>query len=336
MRQPKPYFKKSHRAWYVNIDGRPVRLGPDETEAWVEYHKVMAGRLPVTERTPTARVLDQFLVWVQQNRATQTYKWYLNHLQSFADAVGTIHVGDLKAKHATDWLEKSYRDASDSYKNGACRALARAFNWAIKQGLIEKNPVRGLERPPSEAREAYLKPADWETLVKKVIPDDPFHDFLWFLHETGCRPLEARIAEAKHFDEQNARLVFERAKSKGKKRRRVVRLNTRALEIVRRLVAKYPKGVLFRNQKGKPWTRFSLGCRFSRLREKVSFEVFPYIFRHSWCTDALLRGVDPLTVAIFLGHKDATQVMKTYSHLVQQDEFLAAKLKQATGEGLSS
>ena len=23
----KPYFKKSHKAWYVNLGGKPVRLG---------------------------------------------------------------------------------------------------------------------------------------------------------------------------------------------------------------------------------------------------------------------------------------------------------------------
>ena len=45
MRKPKPYFKKSHRAWYVNLNGRPHRLGTDEQEARAEYDKLIGNRL---------------------------------------------------------------------------------------------------------------------------------------------------------------------------------------------------------------------------------------------------------------------------------------------------
>lgn len=40
MWQPKPYFKKPHKAWYANIgpNKRPVKPGTDEEAAWKEYH----------------------------------------------------------------------------------------------------------------------------------------------------------------------------------------------------------------------------------------------------------------------------------------------------------
>src|SRR5438045_2576293 len=41
-RFPKPFFKKSHQAWYVQLDGRQVRLGPDEAEAHRRYHALVA------------------------------------------------------------------------------------------------------------------------------------------------------------------------------------------------------------------------------------------------------------------------------------------------------
>ena len=52
MRQPKPYFKKSHKGWYANIGpGKsPVRLASEEegeTLAWEKYHSHMANRQPV-------------------------------------------------------------------------------------------------------------------------------------------------------------------------------------------------------------------------------------------------------------------------------------------------
>ena len=40
MRRPEPYYKKSHRAWYYNANGRPVRLASEEEgeqAAWTKY-----------------------------------------------------------------------------------------------------------------------------------------------------------------------------------------------------------------------------------------------------------------------------------------------------------
>jgi integrase len=295
----KPYYKKSHKGWfYDDANLKPVKLvkADDRKDkaardaAFQEYHRLMAGEKPVTTRTTAVELIDQFLYWTQQNRAQATYEWYLHHCQGFAKFIGPkLTVSDLKANHVTRWLEKSYKAAGPTHQNGACRAVSRAFNWARKQGLIQANPVSGMERPAAEPREAYLKPEEWKKLIGSVKPTDPFADLLWFLRETGCRPHEARIAEAKHWDKSNRRLVLERKNSKGKKRRRVIRLNERATEIVTRLALKHPDGPLFRNKIGKPWTRNTVICRFAKLRKKLGIPLFPYILRQTWCTDALLR-----------------------------------------------
>ncbi len=280
-------------------------------------------------------------VWTKKNRAEGTYDWYLKHLQSFADYVGPrLTVFKVRAFHVSRWLDKRYVTVGDNYRNGAARAVNRAFNWARKQGLIETNPIVGLERPTFQPREDWLTPEQWEKTIASVPPDDALHDFLWFLHETGCRPVEARTVEARHWDRAHDRFVLERRMSKGHSRqsvieKRVIRLNERAVEIVRKWALKYPEGPLFRNNRGRPWKRSPLNSRCFDLRQKLGFPLFPYILRHTFCTNALLRGVDPLTVAILLGHKDATMVMRVYNHLVQNNEFLKQKLKQATGEGIA-
>jgi hypothetical protein len=45
MRQPKPYLKKTHNCYYVNLNGKPVRLDPDEKKAWEEWHLKYSNRL---------------------------------------------------------------------------------------------------------------------------------------------------------------------------------------------------------------------------------------------------------------------------------------------------
>jgi integrase len=47
-----------------------------------------------------------------------------------------------------------------------------------------------------------------------------------------------------------------------------------------------------------------------------------YALRHSWATHALSRGVDALTVAILLGHRDPATLAKTYQHLTQNPGYL--------------
>lgn len=336
MRQREPFYKKSHKAWYVQLDGRQVPLGRDEKAAWEEYHRLMAGKEPATDRTPAIVIMDRFLGWVEKNRAENTFRWYKLHCKSFAAFIGPKRaVSELKPYHVTEWLERKFEDCSPTYLNGAVRAVVGPFSWAKKQGLLDVNPIAGCERPAAEPRECYLTPEQWSKAIAMVKPDDPFADFLWFLRETGARPHEARICAGKHWDRKGRRIILERRNSKGKTVRRVIRLNDKALAIVTRRALKYPEGALFRNKIDNPWAKGTLICRFRTMRKQLDFPWFPYVLRHTFCTDALLRGVDPLTVAHLMGHKDASMVFKVYSHLAQQDEFLQAKLKQATGEDVA-
>ncbi len=56
-----------------------------------------------------------------------------------------------------------------------------------------------------------------------------------------------------------------------------------------------------------------------------------YALRHSWATNALKRGVDPLTVAILMGHKDPSTLARVYQHLSLSPEHLLAQTKKAAG-----
>lgn len=56
-----------------------------------------------------------------------------------------------------------------------------------------------------------------------------------------------------------------------------------------------------------------------------------YNFRHTFATRTLKSGVDALTTAILLGHRDPSTLAKVYSHLTQSPEYLKAALKKSTG-----
>ena len=66
MREPQPYFKKSHKAWYVNLHGKNVRLGEDEEIARQEYHILMAKRGKIKPGAAVQAIIGGFLAWCER------------------------------------------------------------------------------------------------------------------------------------------------------------------------------------------------------------------------------------------------------------------------------
>ncbi len=56
-----------------------------------------------------------------------------------------------------------------------------------------------------------------------------------------------------------------------------------------------------------------------------------YLARHSFSTNALRKGVDPMTVSVLLGHTNGATLAKVYSHLSQHPDHLQDAAKKATG-----
>jgi len=71
-----------------------------------------------------------------------------------------------------------------------------------------------------------------------------------------------------------------------------------------------------------------------KLTHRRAHEIAPkyslYALRHSWATNALQNGVDALTVAILMGHKDPSQRARVYQHLSHNPKHLLEQAKKAT------
>ena len=348
MRQPKPYFKTSHNAWYANIGpkSRPIRLAKQEEgeqAAWDKYHELMAGRQPVNSDTRAAEILDIFLDYHAKNSARATYQFYFPSINSFAHYIGPkLRLADLKPHHVYDWIERNHRTykrnnkpTSDNYRHNLIRAVKAAFRWAEEREHIDRSPVRNVKLPPTRPRDVYLMPEQWDKLVAEVskAPDKGcLLDILVALKETGCRPQEARQVEARHFNDNEACWVFPIDESKGGRERRVVLLTDRVTAICQQLAIKNPEGPMFRNSIGNPWTRRALSNRLYRLSKKLDFHVCPYAVRHTFATDAIIRGVDLQTIATLMGHVDLKMLNRIYQHIHKRSDHLRAGLRKAVGK----
>jgi hypothetical protein len=126
VRQPKPWFRSSRNAWYVEHRSRQVRLGvhpdgappPKKSKAWWNapqiildaFYKLMASDpadLPKPDAVLTAQVLDLFLDHSEWHNERPTFLWYKHFLQSFTGMYGRLPAQELRPIHVSRWLDAS-------------------------------------------------------------------------------------------------------------------------------------------------------------------------------------------------------------------------------------
>lgn len=336
MRQPKPFFRKQNKSWYVQVGKRQINLGKEKEQAWAKYHEIMSSDLDLNYYQATvAQLLDIYLDWCQKRRSQGTYENNLRYCRSFIECIGKrLKIRQLKPKHLTQWMDL-HQNWSPCSKNDAISVVQRAFNWAVRQGHIDRTPIPYIEDKPARTRrEVVYTPKQFEDVLASVT-DDIFRNFLEFMWETGCRPAEVRAIEAQHVDLANEMVVMEVSLNKSKKGQRVIFLTERAREVLEAQLVKSgdKSGPIFRNRRGNPWTKDSIKCRLQRIKKKLGMDrLCAYGIRHSYATESLKNSVDPLSLSILMGHSDVTMIAKTYQHLAKNPEFLRQQAKKARGE----
>jgi len=323
-RTPKLWYWKARKGWYVYIHGDKVPLGKDRDEALRKFHEIMA-KEPGEPHPPSgdslAAVLDDFLSWTLENRAQRTYERYQDFCQSFCQQHGRTRVSQINPGHVTAWLS-SQEGWGPTTKRNAITTLQRGFNWAVKNRGLDRNPIRGMEKPEPNSRTTVVSPEEFDQLLEHV-HDRPFRDLLVVCYDSGCRPQEIKGLEARQVDLAKRRAVITADDgAKGGITRAIYFPTERSMEIIRRLSTERPTGPLFLNNKGNPWTGFAVKCRFERLDTKLGKRYRHYDLRHSFVARKLLAGVDSHVVAALAGHKDTKMIDTVYSHVADDHQFM--------------
>lgn len=327
---PKPWLRPSRGVWYVTLDGKQINLGPDKEAAFTRYHELMAR--PREKSLPSdhvATIADHFLDWVKSNRAAETFEWYRYRLQRFVDTHPLLTVRELRPYHVERWAD-GYGLSKTSRRN-YLRGVKRCMAWAAKQGYIDRSPIENMEVPTADRKEVYVPPDEFEELCGFFSKNEAFLDLITVTYQTGCRPQESLVVEAKQVDTPQSRWIFTQSGSKGKRISRVIYMTDEAMLTVRKRMLAYPEGPIFRNTRRNTWTTDAVNCRFYYYKQKTGKQVSLYALRHSWATNALQRGVDSLTVSILMGHEDPSTLARVYQHLSMNPDHLRDQLKKAAG-----
>lgn len=400
---PKPFFKKTHGCWYVQIEGKQHRLSKEKDEAFELYHDLMRQvkkarrfQTPSAPRGPmtVGELWTKFRKLACKELASKTVGWYEEKVPPFLKHVGMeMPVEALQPLHMHEYISAHPQWNRGTVRN-VTQAIKRVFNWGEKNKLIPLSPLHGLKKPAATRRTYVVKQEEYEELLEHI-RSDAFRDVVRMCYLTGIRPQELKLMRVEHFDAPGARIILPPEEAKGHQWPRVIYLPSEALEIVQRRVQGNVgrDAAIFTNTRGKPWTTTALATEWGRLQQRLGAkeleareeskviteqeieakmktlaptrmvkgqvvtksekvlrseavrkllkvkrrEAGPkrlclYNFRHTFATRSLQSGVDALTTAILLGHRDPSTLAKVYSHLTQSPEYLKAALKKSAGE----
>lgn len=315
------YFAKKEREHYqLQLTPEDVRFG--------EY----AGKWYL-RRSGSGRVTG---------RTLREYKSYLDrYLKPF---FGKMSLGQLNAEVVEDFVawarEQQLKGRPVSNKSinkylvpmrMICGSAAIEYKWG--SGF---NPFFGFNRlPENDARdEIFPFTLHEQRMICEALPDH-WRPYFQFAFRSGLRPGEQIGLKPEDIDWQKGLLYIQRAitldeegrrtegMTKNKFSRRTIKLTQTMLEplLAQKAIQEQLGSVyFFCTPGGNP-------VHLSNLRRKVWIPTLEEVVgiplramkqtRHSFATNALSHGVNPLWIAKVMGHRDTEMVIKTYTRYVE-------------------
>lgn len=237
-----------------------------------------------------------------------------DHIEAWRDRVEKGDLPPLPAKRGRPPVTKPLARSS---VNRIRTVLVAALNHAVARRkaspdvAFEWNAVKPL-KDAGQRRGLYLERDERRALLEAA--EGPVRDLIECVALTGCRPGDPSLCLRSDYDGRTASVRF-----RSKDHDRKIPLSPAATALFDRLAkGKLLEAHLFTQDGKKAWTPtdWSELVRDASARAGLPAGVTLYTLRHCWITDAIVGGMDLLTVAKLAGTSLA-MIEKHYGHLVQ-------------------
>lgn len=243
----------------------------------------------------------------------------------YNDPIGKVRADKLTQRHLEAWRARMEAGEMSGRKKGIpsratfnrnLTALKAALNRAVSRReiphdrAVEWNAIKPY-RDADGRREVYLDREQRRALLEAAGGD--LRDLLTCIALTGCRPGDPAAMLRKDWDGRTGTATF-----RTKTGERKVPVSPAARALFDRLAkGKLPDAHLFTNE-GEPWTSQAWAYQVNAAVAKAELPAgtVAYTLRHCWITDAIVGGMDPVTVARLTG-TSLEMISKTYGHLVE-------------------
>lgn len=292
-------------------------------------------------------VEEWFKTWMEQYKENQvkagTVYTYNDSFNFYVkDWLGKKKLVDIRGEH----IQKIYNDMikrklSCSSIRTVSVLLNGCFKQAVKNGLIERNPVPFATLPKDKAPEPRrVFTREEQDIFMEYAKESYLYNLFALAIRTGLRSGEIRGLKLSDVDKEagvvHIQRTIKRAKGGGifedtpktSTSKRDIPLTKDMLAILDRQKQLYGEKVLridgyvFHLPDGSPITCERLQGEIDRTvrRIKVAGIKFerctPHCFRHTFATRAIENGMKPQTLKTILGHSTLSMTMDLYSHVL--------------------
>ncbi|MEA3188425.1 MAG: hypothetical protein QOD99_2255 [Chthoniobacter sp.] len=252
------------------------------------------------------------------------------------------HLGDVRIDRITTPMIASFKDkrlrggVSPRTVNLDQIALRNVLKRAIEDGHMRILPALKKLKEPESPKRGLLTPAEFERLLAAVPVACAknavqFADYLRFLAYTGAREQEALKVRWEDVDFAEERVLIGAGGVAKNRETREVEFNDRLGALLRDMATRrapdcswlFPSPLRGARDEHARTLRESL--RLARTAAKLEWVGF-HDLRHWFASFCVMAGLDFMTIAAWMGHKDGgILVGKVYGHLLQDHRRRAAR-----------
>ena len=214
--------------------------------------------------------------------------------------------------------------------------LRNVLKAAVEQGILRTLPaINGLEQPPSPERQ-LLTPVEFERLIRSARDScknngEELADYLRFLAFCGAREQEALRIKWADVDFKSGRVTIGADGLSKNWQSRTVEFNPQLGTLLKDMYRRRAPDCswLFPSPRRGPRDDHAQSFRES-LKMARKAAGLPWLgfhdLRHYFCSVCVMAGIDFMTIAEWLGHKDRGMlVAKVYGHISDDHRQKAAK-----------
>ena len=231
---------------------------------------------------------------------------------------------------------------SDSVVRSIHMMLHQAFEDAVKERLISKNPTKGTTIPKKSRGELQvLNKEQLDRFLEEIDKDEIWRDFFYTELTTGLRRGEICGLKWCDFDEKRGTLSICRnatakkgggvsiGETKTDTGNRLIYLPDSIIKMLKKRKKKALTEWIFPNPY-RPEDPMLPNSAYQKLKKILKKAELPNIrfhdLRHTFATHALTSGVDAKTLSKILGHTNASFTLDTYTHVTSDMQDRAANI----------
>lgn len=271
-----------------------------------------------------------------------TYDLYETMIDKvIAPQIGHYKLKDIKPIHIQTLYNKLY-DGGNGYATSTIQKvnniLYPAFNVAVMNELVDKNPVDGVQMPKHKEKQVRALTIAEETKFLEIAKKNQYYAAFVVLLDTGVRCGELLALTWEDIDLKNGTLhvcknlvaVKDRDSKEGKQKIvvqdtpktskgvRTIPLTSRALNLLRELKLKQQSktNIVFCTKNCTYLFPKNFRRAFQCVLKRAGIEQLGlHVLRHTFATRLFEKNANPKTVSILLGHANVGITLDIYTHV---------------------